>query len=102
MLGRSPRTALPLKDLKVRNRHVRVLPVGLDKRQDGDGTLGGTRLLGRPHKGKPCKLLLGAADRKVYLPQNGFADSYNVSVAAALALHAVIEAYGPAACGHGG
>ena len=45
------------------------------------------------------QFILDDADRRVYLPQNGFADSYNVSVAAALALHAVIEAYGPAACG---
>ena len=38
--------------------------------------------------------LLEAADRRVYLPQHGFADSLNVGVAAALALSEVTAALG--------
>ena len=33
------------------------------------------------------------------LPQNGFADSLNASVAAALALHTLLSLYGERACG---
>ena len=37
--------------------------------------------------------LLGAADRRVYLPLRGFADSLNLSVAAALVLQRVFDLY---------
>lgn len=43
--------------------------------------------------------MLAAAHRTVYLPQNGFADSLNASVAAALALHTLLSLYGERACG---
>lgn len=43
--------------------------------------------------------MLAACDRRVYLPQNGFADSLNASVAAALALQTVLLLYGGRACG---
>ena len=43
--------------------------------------------------------LLAAADRRVYLPQSGFADSLNASVAAALTLQTVLQLYGQRACG---
>ena len=43
--------------------------------------------------------MLDAAHRRVYLPQNGFADSLNASVAAALTLQTVLLLYGERACG---
>ena len=43
--------------------------------------------------------MLAAAARTVYLPQNGFADSLNASVSAALALHTLLGLYGDRACG---
>ena len=43
--------------------------------------------------------LLAACHRRVYLPQNGFADSLNASVAAALVLQTVLLLYGELACG---
>lgn len=43
--------------------------------------------------------MLAAAARTVYLPQNGFADSLNASVSAALALHTLLGLYGERACG---
>ena len=45
------------------------------------------------------RALLAAAHRRVCLPQNGFADSLNASVAAALALQTALQLYGHAACG---
>ena len=42
-----------------------------------------------------------AADRLVYLPLHGFADSLNLSVAAALCLHTTLALYGRAAWGAG-
>eukprot|EP00966_Prymnesium_polylepis_P202148 4683099-Prymnesium_polylepis.1 len=43
--------------------------------------------------------MLQAADRRVYLTQNGFADSLNASVAAALTLQTLLLIYGARACG---
>ena len=43
--------------------------------------------------------LLAAADRRVYLPQRGFADSLNASVAAALTLQVILQLYGEHAVG---
>ncbi|CAE8679969.1 unnamed protein product [Polarella glacialis] len=43
--------------------------------------------------------MLSAADQRIYLPQNGFSDSLNVSVASALALQTLLLLYGPLACG---
>ncbi|KAJ1457522.1 hypothetical protein M885DRAFT_127108 [Pelagophyceae sp. CCMP2097] len=40
-----------------------------------------------------------AADKRVYLPLNGFADSLNVGVATALALQTILQLYGKDACG---
>ena len=45
------------------------------------------------------QFILDNADRRVYLPQNGFADSLNASVAAALCLHTVLGLYGDRARG---
>ena len=45
------------------------------------------------------RFILDNADRRVYLPQNGFADSLNASVAAALCLHTVLGLYGDRARG---
>lgn len=43
--------------------------------------------------------MLEHADRRVYLPQHGFADSLNASVAAALCLHTLLWLYGSRAIG---
>ena len=43
--------------------------------------------------------VLNSCDRRVYLPQNGFADSLNVSVAAALAMQTALLLYGSGAVG---
>ena len=43
--------------------------------------------------------MLEHADRRVYLPQHGFADSLNASVAAALCLHTLLWIYGTRAIG---
>ena len=43
--------------------------------------------------------MLQRCDRRVYLPQNGFADSLNASVAAALTLQTTLLLYGASACG---
>ena len=43
--------------------------------------------------------MLAHCDQRVYLPQNGFADSLNASVAAALSIHTLLMLYGPLACG---
>jgi tRNA G18 (ribose-2'-O)-methylase SpoU len=45
------------------------------------------------------RYMLEKADRRVYLPQNGFADSLNASVAAALCLHTLLWLYGRRAVG---
>lgn len=43
--------------------------------------------------------MLEHSDRRVFLPQNGFADSLNASVAAALCLHTLLWLYGRRAVG---
>lgn len=43
--------------------------------------------------------MLQRSDRRVFLPQNGFADSLNASVAAALCLHTLLWLYGRRAVG---
>ena len=43
--------------------------------------------------------ILDNCHRKVYLPQNGFADSLNASVASALCIQTLLGLYGERACG---
>ena len=59
-IGRSERScSLCLRDMKVRRKHLRLLPIGLDHSDLSDGLLPSGMLLVKPHKGKPCKLRLG-------------------------------------------
>ena len=67
-VGRAPRGALCLRDMKARNRHMRLLPVGLDRSGHADGCLSATCLVARPIKGKPIRLLLGGAGHMLRAP----------------------------------